>query len=79
MRPLSELKKRIFERRIKQGWLAERLGISEAHLSMLMCGRRRLKAAYRRKIAAALKIPQATLFGCRVRRRAHNTSKDGDS
>lgn len=68
MKPLGELKKTLFERRIKQGWLAQQLHVSEAHVSMLLAGKRRLKTAYRRKIAGALQMRQEALFGNGTRR-----------
>jgi transcriptional regulator with XRE-family HTH domain len=69
MRPLTELKKTLFERQITQRWLAAKTELSQAQLSMVIRGRRRLKARHRRKIAQALAVPQAVLFGERRRKR----------
>jgi len=69
---LESLKLTLFRKRMTQAELARRVGVSDTHISRLILGQARCRAALRRRIAEILGVPEGVLFPGRrrIRRRA---------
>jgi transcriptional regulator with XRE-family HTH domain len=52
----------IEERGVRQVWLAQKLGVSEAHVSLLRSGKRRWTSELQNKAAQVLMLPRSVLF-----------------
>lgn len=58
----TKLKQKLIERGIKQNWLAQRSGINESILSLIITGKYNPDDCQKSKIAAALEMDEKDLF-----------------
>jgi hypothetical protein len=60
---MESIVKRVLEYRgVRQNWLAQHLGVSDALLSLLLSGKQRWRREYRAKAAFLLQVPEDILF-----------------